>query len=162
MRISGLELAVHRGVRRVALRPAADRRDLPAVRLLAEEQALAPGQVDLGVGELDVDVAHRARLELDAGDRVGARLLLLALELLLRVLAERAARRAALVAAVGGEEAGGGRVDRVPVRGLAASAGRGGGHGEQRETRERRPHAVRFDLPRATPALVPGGGEVHV
>src|SRR3954468_9157098 len=134
MRISGLELAVHRRVRRVALRLAADRRDLPAVRLLAQEQALAAGEVDLGVGERDVDVACCARVELDAADRVRARLLLLALELLLRVLAERGARRVTPVAGVGGEEARRGRADRVAVRGLAASACRRGGDDEQRKT----------------------------
>src|SRR3954454_9931342 len=103
-RISGLQLAVHRRVRRVALRLAADPRDLPAVRLLAQEQALAAGEVDLGVGELDVDVACRAGVGLDAADRVRARLLLLALELLLRVLSERGARRFTPVAGVRGEE----------------------------------------------------------
>src|SRR3954452_23961986 len=109
--MSGLELAVHRGVRRVALRLAADRRDLPAVRLLAQEQALAADEVDLGVGQLDVDVAHGARFELELADGLGARLLLLANELLAGVLAELSARRGALLTAVGGEEADAGRAD---------------------------------------------------
>src|SRR3954452_13333391 len=133
-RMSGLELAVHRGVRRVALRLASDGRELPAGRLLAEEEALASAEVDLGVGQLDVDVPHRAGLELDAADGVGARFLLLAHELLAGVRAQRGARRVALMRGVGGEEARAGSADGVAVGRLAAAAQRDGDDREQRQT----------------------------
>src|SRR5215218_3977537 len=104
-RTSGLQLAVHGAVGRVALRLAPEGGDLPARGLLGEEEALAAGQVHLRVRELDVDVLHGARLQLHLADRVGAGALLLALELRPRVLAERRARRVAPVRAVGREEA---------------------------------------------------------
>src|SRR5215212_11546726 len=113
--MSGLQLAVHRCVPRIALRLASDGRDLPAGRLLAEEEALASAEVDLGVGQLDVDVPHRAGLELDAADGLRARFLLLAHELLAGVLTQRGARRVALIGGVGGEEARAGGADRVAV-----------------------------------------------
>src|SRR3954469_9341613 len=103
--MSGLELAVHRGVRRVALRLASEARDLPAGRLLAEEEALASAEVDLRVGQLDVDVPHRGGRELDSADGVRARFLLLAHELRAGVLAQRGARHVALMRGVGGQEA---------------------------------------------------------
>src|SRR5215213_2258996 len=150
--MSGLELAVHRGVRRVALRLASDGRDLPAGRLLDEEEALASAEGDLGVGPLDLDVPHRTGLELDAADGLRARFLLLAHELLAGVLAQRSARRVALMRGVGGEEARAGGADRVAIGRLAAAAQRDGGDREQRQTWERRPHAPGFDLARRSPA----------
>src|SRR3954451_7760809 len=100
----GLKLAVEGAVRGRALRLAAERRDAPAVGLLAEEHGLTAREVDLRVRDRDLDGLHPAAVDLHVADRVRARLHLLALELLDRVRAERDARGLAVVGLVGGEE----------------------------------------------------------
>src|SRR2546423_12441860 len=78
---SGLRLAVVGTVGGLAGRGlAAERRQPPALRALAEERALAVRQVDLGVGEVDRDAGDARGADVHAEDRVRTALALLALQ----------------------------------------------------------------------------------
>src|SRR5436190_8503177 len=117
---SRLELAGEGVIGRLVVVRAADRADLPARRLTSEERADVLGEVDLGVGDVDLDVLYRAALEVEAGHRLRARLALLLLEGLHRAVAELRAGGRAVVVAEGGVEALGGRARLVAVVGGAA------------------------------------------
>src|SRR5215207_6618683 len=96
-RMSGLGLALHRDVRRRAVRGlAADGREPPALRGQRQERAVAVVELGLAVGQVQVEPCDGAGLDLQAGDRLAARLLFVVLERLSRVGGERTARGGAV------------------------------------------------------------------
>src|SRR3954454_12516785 len=103
--MSGLQLAVVGEVGRLATDDlAADRRQPPTLRALAEEQALATAEVHLCIGHEDLHSFDRRAVQIQPAYGARTRLLLLALELAARVGTQLRAGPAAVSARDGGEE----------------------------------------------------------